>query len=323
MFALTKDFLNKTNDVEYRWSNYLYNVFNMWFKKFIYYLFLPLINRDIVKKYNFLFLLRFFFGKIFIPKISKIFGHKMFLHKSGHSFELAFLGCYEELETKFIKKINLKNKIVVDVGACIGYYSLLFSEAVGQNGKVISFEPELKNYNILKRNIILNNINNIEAYNIAVGNKNGSAILRISNSPGQHAVFDFVEEDVSKTEVEITRLDDFLKGKVNFLDISFVKVDVEGYEFEVLKGMKNIIKFSSDLIIQLEFAPQHLDEQTFNYQEFINFINENNLRISYWDLQKKLMVDLEKSEWLLSLDVIEKFKLGLVYSRNLILRKKI
>lgn len=297
----------------------------MKFRRFLYNLFLPFINRDIIKKYKFLFVFRNFFGKIFIPKTCEIFGNKMFLHKIGHSFELAFLGYYEELETNFIKRSNIKDKIAIDVGACIGYYSLFLSELVGANGKVICFEPELNNYNILNKNISINKLTNVGAVNAAVGNINGNGFLKLSNSPGQHSVFDRVPVGLgfnNISNVDIIRLDDFLKDKVKFSDVTFVKIDVEGSEFEVLKGMENIIKESPDLIVQLEFAPQHLDEHNCDYSEFIKFINENNFSVSYWDLKEKILADIQDLSWLLRPSVIKKFKSGVDCSRNLILRKK-
>ena len=259
---------------------------------------------------------------MFIPEKCIVQGKKMFLHKSGHSFELAFQGTYEPLEYNFLKTLNLDGTVALDVGSCIGYYSLLLSDLAGK-GKVLAFEPENGNFGLLKKNIEVNNLTNIQAYNVAVGNKNGAVFLKKGRSPGEHSVYDDAQKD-KDVSVEIVRIDDFLKEKkISLSDVSYVKIDVEGYEFEVLRGMTEVISESSDLIIQFEFAPQHLEEHDCSLHELVDFIRNNNINVSYWDLHKGTLEKVSNLDWLLQFDTVEDFRLGIKYSRNLICSKKI
>lgn len=71
----------------------------------------------------------------------------------------------------------------------------------------------------------------------------------------------------------------------------------------------------------MEYAPQHLDDYNFNYQEFIDFLSSNNLKVRYWDLIKNKLLTIKDLSWLIKKNVIEDFKNGIKYSRNLILTK--
>ncbi len=240
----------------------------------------------------------------------------MMLHKKGHSFDLALNGGYEELEFNYVKNLDLKSSIVIDIGSCIGYYALMLSKKVGNSGKVMAFEPEFKNFDLLQKNIEINKLQNIKAINSAVGNNNGKSFLSISSSPGQHCISKHANENV----IKICRLDDFIEKK-SYKKIAFVKIDVEGFELEILKGMGNILQNSEKITIQMEYAPQHLDDYNFNYQEFIDFLSSNNLKVRYWNLINNKLLTIKNPSWLIKKSVIEDFKNGIKYSRNLILTK--
>jgi len=77
-------------------------------------------------------------------------GHKIFLD-SLDSLRLSINGIYEEFETQMLKKIINKEETVVDIGANIGYYTLIFAKLVGDKGKVFAFEPEPNNFELLKK----------------------------------------------------------------------------------------------------------------------------------------------------------------------------
>src|SRR3990172_1939329 len=77
-------------------------------------------------------------------------GHKMYLGPKD-SLNLSINGVYEDVETEFVKKIIHEGDIVLDIGANIGYYSLIFAKLVGKLGKVFSFEPEPYNFSLLNK----------------------------------------------------------------------------------------------------------------------------------------------------------------------------
>ncbi len=87
-------------------------------------------------------------------------GNKMFLDKND-SLLLSINKIYEENETNFFKNSINKGDIVIDIGANIGYYTLLFARLVGNTGKVYAFEPDPRNCLLLEKNIQINNHKNI------------------------------------------------------------------------------------------------------------------------------------------------------------------
>ena len=107
-------------------------------------------------------------------------GFKMYLDKqdsSGFSLETG----YEKIETQVMKDNIKKGDVVIDCGANIGYYSLLFSKLVGDSGKVFAFEPDPTNFSLLQKNLKENNIKNVIALNLAVSDKNEKKSSRRSS----------------------------------------------------------------------------------------------------------------------------------------------
>ncbi len=151
-------------------------------------------------------------------------------------------GLYEELPTKAFKKIVKTGDVVIDVGANIGYYSVLASECVGNTGKVISFEPVSKIYKRLLFNTLGHN--NITTVNSACGKENGLAKISVYNdsvSAGSSISVPDNSATVNLEEIEVLSLDDYVKER----RIDVVKIDVEGYETNVLRGMEAILRTKS------------------------------------------------------------------------------
>ena len=170
---------------------------------------------------------------------------------------------YEPVETKIVKENIKKNDVVVDVGANIGYYTLLMAK---NNAVVHSFEPESKNFNLLQKNVSVNNFSsNVTLYNKAVSNFNGSSKLVLSEfSPGQHKLLNS-RFGTKSIDIEVTMID---------LDkIDFAKIDVEGAEFNVLKGMKILPNK-----ILIEFNAMNLEESGTNYNDFLNYLNKYTIK---------------------------------------------
>jgi FkbM family methyltransferase len=155
--------------------------------------------------------------------------------------KLAFLcGTYEKETSRFIHS-HVKGGIAIDVGAHIGYYSRLLSPLVE---KVYAFEPDPANYSYLVKNT--QNYENIIPLNIAVSDASGTQpFFLVKNSTFRHSLID--EGGGERIIVNAAALDDLpeLKDRT----VSFVKIDVEGHEQNVLAGMRNIIAKSHPLII--------------------------------------------------------------------------
>jgi len=150
---------------------------------------------------------------------------------------------YEEESIGEMKKLISKGQVVVDVGAQLGLMSKLFSDCVGSQGKVFSFEPTPSTYEILKETISINNLMNVELVKKAVADKSGQTTFNIS-SVDASAANSLAEGGVHGNDipikVDLVSIDDFYNQKK--LDkIDFIKIDAEGAEFAVLKGAKSVI----------------------------------------------------------------------------------
>ena len=125
---------------------------------------------------------------------------------------------WEKEESEFLRNIIKEGMNVVDIGANIGYFSLLFSKWVGDKGKVYSIEPDPFNFDLLSKNILINQAENIISFQNALSNHNGHASLFLSEkNKGDHRIFDFYvfeDDDKRKTiDVESVTLDSILNDE--------------------------------------------------------------------------------------------------------------
>jgi FkbM family methyltransferase len=138
--------------------------------------------------------------------------------------------------------------VFVDVGAHIGYFSLLASSLVGSAGRVYSFEPEQRNFDALLNHLKINNAANVLPLPWAAGSSVGIVDLYTDpENDGGHAIWDHARfhqpearKGITRRPVFCTTLDS-LFGNASPSPFKAVKIDVEGYEMEVLKGMQNLL----------------------------------------------------------------------------------
>jgi len=154
---------------------------------------------------------------------------------AGSSIHGCWLGSYEYEKRKLFEKVVEKGSIVFDIGAHVGYYSLLASALVGPKGKVFAFEPLPRNVSYLKRHIALNRITNIEVLEIAVSDNNGTMKFKEgdANSMGHLS-------ETGPILVKTNSLDALIsKQRIPVPD--YIKIDVEGAELEVLNGANSLL----------------------------------------------------------------------------------
>lgn len=187
----------------------------------------------------------------------------------------------EKNEISFIRKSVRPGMAVIDVGANIGFYTLLLSDLVGPKGKVFSFEPERQNFGNLKR--ICQNRKNISLYNFAVGNKNGFINLYKSNDLNvDHITYDNGEKR-KKLRVKCISLDNFF-GKRK---LDFIKVDTQGYEYNVLMGGRGIIMKHKHLVFLAEFSPYDISRAGNKPKDLLNKLKSFGLTIRYLEKDYK------------------------------------
>lgn len=187
--------------------------------------------------------------------LKEILGSNMLLdlNDQGISLDLLMNGIRETLATEVTKKIIKKGDVIIDIGANIGYYALLESRLAGPTGKVFAIEPVNENIKQLKKNIELNKYSNIEAFQLAIGDKDKKGFIYLSDRSNwcsmNYLEYVKVNKKIKKEVVEVMTLDRFLEDKP-FPDL--IRIDVEGYEYEILKGMQNLLKTNRPLKIFLE-----------------------------------------------------------------------
>lgn len=160
-------------------------------------------------------------------------------------------GGWEEETTKLFKSIVKEGDIVVDIGANIGYYTLMASSLVGPSGKVYAFEPDPINHSLLVKNIELNGFSNIVTEQKAVSDKNGKLKFYLNKDDvGAHTLYQ-PKFSCDVLDVESIRLDDYFSSKK--IPINFIKMDIEGAELAALLGMPNIIQANPGLKVVAEF----------------------------------------------------------------------
>jgi FkbM family methyltransferase len=149
--------------------------------------------------------------------------------------------------------IDYSNKIVVDVGAALGGTVVPFSQKASV---VYAFEPQKDNYLFLLDQIKIRRLKNIKTYNYAVSNFNGSANFYNRESHGVHSLGVHNKGRVlSSSQVPVIQLNDFWKDNINE-QIGLLKIDVEGFEADVLEGSSYLLENKKIDAIIFEFSPR-------------------------------------------------------------------
>lgn len=180
------------------------------------------------------------------------------------SLELSIFRSYEPFETSLLSAEIRPGMTIVDVGANIGYYTLLFSKLTGESGRVYAFEPEPQNFALLQQNLARNGRTNVQVFNLAASDQGGESFLYLSTeNHGDHQAY-LSDCERQKVRITMTPLDDCVTGPIDL-----VKMDVQGFEAHVLDGMRSIIATSPRLTIFTEFWPEGLRRAGSDAAEFL------------------------------------------------------
>jgi FkbM family methyltransferase len=170
----------------------------------------------------------------------------------------AFRGVMEPGLTEYFCGLIKPGTVVVDVGANVGIYTLLAAKLLQGKGKVHSFEPAPRTYQILRDNVQVNGfleLGIIHLHQLAVTDRSGKARLSIFQRDSGHNTLFSDEKADSEIEVSTTSLDEILAAEEQ---VDIVKIDAEGAEPLILRGMRHVIERNPNIRIVLEFAPVHL-----------------------------------------------------------------
>lgn len=237
-----------------------------------------LINYFLTKKKKKLYKLFFFIFKNFIkgPFIINFQYYKFYSYPQKKSLSRWMLKKLKPWDSNTVNLINNllgnDNSLFIDCGANYGAYSIPISKKK-PNATIICFEPSMRALSELKNNIQLNKTKNIKYYDYGISDKISKAFFNdnISNFKNS-GEYSFNRLKFSYKVNTIT-LDNFLENfNVKIYKKIVIKLDIEGYEFKALVGMKNLL-LNNDVIIFFEFSRMLLRKKTFNFKKFKKFIN--------------------------------------------------
>ncbi|MDH5495800.1 MAG: FkbM family methyltransferase [Candidatus Bathyarchaeota archaeon] len=214
-------------------------------------------------------------------------GHKMYVNARDKTITPTLLnyGVWEMHETELFKRAVRKGMIVVDLGANIGWYTLIAAKLVGKKGKVYAFEPEPDNCALLRKNVQLNGYSNVIIERKAVLDRYGSIRLFLnSDNLGDHRIYDSHDGRKSIT-VEGTTLDEYFRNEHDNIDV--IKIDIQGAEMAALLGMDRVIKANENLKMFIEFGPTAISRSGFSPREFLNKLFEYGFKIYVIEIQKE------------------------------------
>lgn len=198
------------------------------------------------------------------------------LYTKGISHVLAIVGEREKLHKKLLVN-ELKNaRVVMDLGANIGYYTLIEASILGKRGIIYAIEPDPKNYKLLIKNIKYNGYSNIvKPFQIAISDKKGTAkffIGRFSNVGTLNPIDYRTGKRLSNLSDKsiLVKTDSFDNFVLDKEPIDLVRMDIEGHEVEVLKGIIRYIKKTNfNLKILFEAHPSKYDDDKHNMKDVL------------------------------------------------------
>jgi FkbM family methyltransferase len=204
-------------------------------------------------------------------------------HLYINDYQQWLLYFYSTLDSSFdvLKYIN-RGDTVIDIGSNIGQTALTIARKLNNTGKIFAFEPFPSTFTLLKSNLDLNPFTNIFIENIGLGAQEVEAEMTIvcQTNSGGNSVNSKIIEEGSTIKIKMTTLDSYFKEWSSIQPIHFIKLDVEGYEMNVLKGSLKILQQQKPKLF-IEISDNLLRNQGSNAQELMIFLQ--NLHYTLYD----------------------------------------
>jgi FkbM family methyltransferase len=212
---------------------------------------------------------------------------------------LATEGIYEGYETSLFRSFVKGGMTVIDIGANVGYYTLIAAELVGETGKVFAFEPEPGNFDLLSRNIRLNNYANVDAVQKAVSKGTESITLYIDrgNFGNRSLAKGNILVDGGAVEIETVSLDEFCASHLNGRRLDVLKIDAQGAEGLILMGAKETLKEYAPTIF-MEFEPEMLRNIGTDPVDLLDDFSALGYHFRLLDYQTKSLLTLKPADLL-------------------------
>lgn len=223
---------------------------------------------------------------------------------------------WDRQQTLLFESLLSKDMVFVDVGAHIGYYTLLAARRVGTRGKVYAFEPAPDNFRLLARNVAQNSFTNVVAESLAVARHRGRAQFTLSeNDSASHSLAGALNGGRS-VEVGTTSLDEYFSASQGRIDV--VKLDAEGAELDILEGMQQTLARNPGLILFTEVYPRAMEAFGNSPEEFLARLDALGFSVTPFDEARPAEQPFTQSDISAFLDDLRARKTG----ANLLCRRK-
>lgn len=190
-------------------------------------------------------------------------------------------GVWEAVETAWLRSVLAPDQTFVDVGAHVGYFSVLAWPLVQPGGRVIALEPERRNHDLLARNLARNGCLGAEARRCAAGKHRGWMSLALDElNRGNHRL---VPLGAGADRIEVVRLDDVLPERVDV-----VKIDAQGYDHEIVEGLERTLGGNPQLQLLVELSVNELPNRGVDATGVLERYEELGLRIAMFDAHGRL-----------------------------------
>jgi FkbM family methyltransferase len=228
----------------------------------------------------------------YLPKtaIVEVNNSQMFLlpRKSDINQDLFVYKKREPICTNYLihSGILKEGDVALDIGANIGYYVLIESQLVGKKGHVYAVEPVLSTFKQMQKNVRLSNSTNVSTFQLAFGAErkekseiyvSGKSNLSSMSREAVGGTLEYAQEVVMET------VDSFLKDKA---PPNIVRMDVEGFEYEIIKGMSETLKGNLKILVELHPLPKYMKPGKMD--EIFQMLEQNNFKVRFAVFEDKV-----------------------------------
>lgn len=189
---------------------------------------------------------------------------------------------FDSLHRKIFKENLKEGQNILDLGAHVGYYTLIGAKIVGRKGKVYSFEPFPENSELISKSARENGLENIIVKQQAVNDVTEKGELYVwPESSRYNRTYKVNPRQLNSIEISKVKIDDFLD---DYPRIDFIRIDIAGSEGRAIEGMKRLLKRDSPKII-MEFSPKRIKMSGYDPAKTLEVLKDN--KYEFWQIKWK------------------------------------
>jgi FkbM family methyltransferase len=198
---------------------------------------------------------------------------------------------YEPFTVEIFERSIRPGATVLDIGAGVGYFTLIAGERVGKTGKVYAFEPVPETFELLAQNVQVNRLETVTPVRKAVGESDGQTALFVAELPEQSGLYQVPSDRLNRVTVaDCVSIDDFLSAE----NVDVVKIDTEGFEPQVLRGMtRTLLNSPGSPVLFVELNPVGLRRGGLEPQDLLEQLRAMGFSTSIIDEQSRSCIAVD------------------------------